>query len=67
LDSELNSTAAAPTGQFPWGGISSNLLSDILSEPGCGSCTTDAIYLAEERYYDYVPALFTKLNQCQVR
>ncbi len=67
LDSELNSTAAAPTGQFPWGGISSNLLSDILSEPGCGSCTTDAIYLADERYYDYVPALFTKLNQCQVR
>ncbi|MEP0859378.1 GUN4 domain-containing protein [Trichocoleus sp. DQ-U1] len=67
LDSELNSTATAPIGQFPWAGISSNLLSDMLSEPGCGSCTTDAIYLASDRYYDYVPALFTKLNQCQVR
>lgn len=67
LDSELNSTAAAPTGQFPWAGVSSHLLSDILSELGCGSCTTDAIYLADERYYDYVPALFTKLNQCKVR
>lgn len=67
LDSELNSTATAPTGQFPWGGISSHILSDILSELSCGSCTTDAIYLADERYYDYVPALFTKLNQCKVR
>lgn len=67
LDSELNFTAAAPIGQFPWGGTSSNLMSDILNQPGCGSCTTDVIYLANERYYDYVPAVFTKLNQCSIR
>lgn len=67
LESELNSTAKAPTGQFPWPGISSHMLTNIASTLGCGSCTTDAIYLANERYYDYVPALYSKLNQCPAR
>lgn len=64
LDTELNYTEAAPIGQFPWPGVSSSRLVDFLNERslGCGSCTTDAIYLASDRYYDYLPALFTKLN-----
>lgn len=67
LDYELNYTANAPVGQFPWAGISSHLLQDFLEESslGCGSCTIDAIYLAGDRYYKYVPALFSRLKQCR--
>lgn len=67
LDWELNPKITAPVGHLPWVGVSSHLLGDILTEPGCGSCTPDAMYLANERYYDYVPALYSRLNQCQIR
>lgn len=69
LDTDFNPTAAAPVGQFPWAGVSSSRLKDLLNERslGCGSCTVDAIYLATERYVDYVPALFNRLNQCRLR
>ncbi|MBD2179635.1 GUN4 domain-containing protein [Planktothrix sp. FACHB-1355] len=68
LDTELNYTANAPVGHFPWVGVSSTRLSDYLSErsAGCGSCTIDAMNLASERFNNYLPALFTRLKTCRV-
>jgi len=68
LDSGLNYTATAPVGQFPWAGVSSTRLSDLINErsSGCGSCSIDAMNLASDRYYDYVPALFTRLKVCRL-
>lgn len=68
FDTDLNNTAAAPVGQFPWGGISSSRLTELVTERsrGCGSCTIDAMYLASQRYEDYLPAMFTKLNACRL-
>jgi hypothetical protein len=68
LDTELNYTATAPVGQFPWAGVSSTRLSDLINErfSGCGSCSIDAMNLASDRYYDYVPALFTRLKACRL-
>jgi hypothetical protein len=64
LDSELNYAASAPVGHLPWVGVSSSRLIDLLSEsgPGCGSCTIDAMYLANDRYHDYLPAFFTRFK-----
>jgi hypothetical protein len=64
LDTDLNNTAQAPVGHFPWVGISSERLSDIMREHsmGCGSCVVDAMVLANERFYDYLPALFGRLS-----
>jgi hypothetical protein len=64
LDSELNYSASAPVGHLPWVGVSSSRLVDLLNEsgPGCGSCTIDAVYLANDRYQDYLPALFAKFK-----
>mgnify|MGYP002784959515 CR=1 FL=1 len=64
LDDELTYTATAPAGHFPWAGISSSHLVDMLKErsQGCGSCTIDAMYLAKDRYYDYLPGLFSRLS-----
>lgn len=68
LDPDLNYTSNAPTGQFPWIGLSSSLLVDYLSERslGCGSCTIDALYLAGDRYYDSIPAMLNQLGQCKL-
>ncbi|MFB2970271.1 GUN4 domain-containing protein [Aerosakkonema sp. BLCC-F183] len=68
LDTELNYTANAPVGHFPWVGVSSTRLSDYLSErsSGCGSCTIDAMNLASDRFNDYLPALFTRLKVCRI-
>ncbi len=65
FDTELNYTGAAPVGHFPWVGVSSERLADLLNERslGCGSCTIDAIYLAGDRYHDYLPALFSRVKQ----
>ncbi|MBW4574442.1 MAG: GUN4 domain-containing protein [Aphanothece sp. CMT-3BRIN-NPC111] len=66
LDNELNFSLKAPVGHLPWSGISSNIILSLLEQsgPGCGSCTIDAIYLQEERYYNYLPALFSKVKSC---
>jgi len=65
LETDLDVTAPIP-GQFPWAGISSDRLQALLTESGlgCGSCTVDAMYLAAERYYDYLPALFARVDAC---
>jgi hypothetical protein len=64
LDTELNYTAAAPAGHLPSVGVSSDRLTDMLNARslGCGSCTTDAMYLVSDRYYDYLPAFFAKFR-----
>lgn len=68
FDQELDFGSTAPVGQFPWAGVSSSRLIDLLNEAplGCGSCTIDAIYLSEQRFYDYIPALFDRLKACQM-
>lgn len=65
FDTELDYTGAAPVGHLPWVGVSSGRLTDLLNERslGCGSCTIDAIYLASDRYYDYLPALLARFRQ----
>ncbi|MBW4650168.1 MAG: GUN4 domain-containing protein [Kastovskya adunca ATA6-11-RM4] len=64
LDTELNYTAAAPAGHLPSVGVSSDRLTDMLNARslGCGSCTIDAMYLVSDRYYDYLPAFFSKFK-----
>ena len=64
LDTELNYTTTAPVGHLPWVGISSSRLADMVNEAslGCGSCTVDAMYLAGDRYYDYLPAFFARFK-----
>ena len=64
LDTELNYTTTAPVGHFPWAGVSSSQVTNLLAERslGCGSCTTDAIYLVNDRYGDYLPALFARFK-----
>ncbi len=64
LDTELNYTNAAPPGHFPWAGVSSHLLADLLNDrsQGCGSCTIDAMYLSNDRYEVYLPALFARFK-----
>ncbi|XHX77908.1 MAG: GUN4 domain-containing protein [Stenomitos frigidus ULC029] len=64
LDTELNITATAPPGHFPWAGVSSSRVSDYINDRalGCGSCTIDAMYLSGDRYFDYLPALFARLK-----
>ncbi|HIK15714.1 MAG TPA: GUN4 domain-containing protein [Leptolyngbyaceae cyanobacterium M33_DOE_097] len=61
FDTELQAINA-PVGHYPWVGVSSSRLLDYLNERslGCGSCTIDAIYLAGDRYYNYVPAFFNR-------
>ena len=64
LDTELNYTTAAPPGHFPWVGVSSYVLTDLLNDrsQGCGSCTIDAMYLSNNRYEAYLPALFARFK-----
>lgn len=66
LDNELNFSLKAPVGHLPWSGISSNIIFSLTEQsgPGCGSCSIDAMYLQEERYYNYLPALFAKVKSC---
>ncbi|MBD2156400.1 GUN4 domain-containing protein [Leptolyngbya sp. FACHB-16] len=65
LDTTMN-VSEPVDGQFPWGGISASRLESLLAETatGCGSCTTDAMYLVSDRYYEYIPALFERLDTC---
>lgn len=65
LDTTMNLTEPVE-GQLPWGGVSASRLQNLLADTvmGCGSCTTDAMYLLGDRYYDYIPALFERLDTC---
>lgn len=65
-NTELTYSDDAPVGHFPWPGVASESINNLLMQSGlgCGSCTIDAMYLSGDRYYDYLPALFTKLDSC---
>ena len=61
-ESELNNSIQAPVGHFPWAGVADAEISSLLQEVlnGCGSCTTDAIQLRNERFYNYIPAILDR-------
>ncbi|MBW4419985.1 MAG: GUN4 domain-containing protein [Myxacorys californica WJT36-NPBG1] len=59
---ELKYSTQAPQGHLPWAGISWEVVSKLAQAQGCGSCTTDALYLQGERFIRYVPALFNRVG-----
>ena len=60
-ESELSYSAQAPTGHLPWAGVSDANVQALAAgaADGCGSCTTDAMQLRNERFYTYLPQLFS--------
>jgi uncharacterized protein len=65
-ESELNySLNQAPVGHLPWAGVSdAAVLSVAVPPPGenCGSCTIDAMFLRDGRFYKYLPQLFARVK-----
>lgn len=63
-ESELNYSLQAPMGHLPWAGVPDAAVQGLLSETvnGCGSCTTDAMQLRNERFYLYLPELFSRVQ-----
>lgn len=61
-ETELNFSRSAPEGHLPWAGVSWEIVSNIVQEPGCGSCATDALYLQGERFTQYIPALYGRVE-----
>ncbi|MBD2259444.1 GUN4 domain-containing protein [Pseudanabaena sp. FACHB-2040] len=59
---ELNYSLQAPVGHLPWAGISWERINNILTAQGCGSCSTDALYLQGERFNRHLPVLFNWLT-----
>lgn len=65
-ESELIYSLQAPEGHLPWAGVSDAVVQDLATPgPGehCGSCTIDAMYLRDGRFYGYIPSLFSTLQQ----
>ncbi len=59
-ESELTYSLQAPEGHLPWAGVSDKVVQSIAAPPPelhCGSCTTDAMQLRNERFYSYLPQL----------
>jgi GUN4-like len=63
-ESELNYSDKAPIGHLPWAGVSDAEIAKLMSgvAEGCGSCTTDAMQLRNERFYGYLPQLFDRVK-----
>ncbi|MEA5582008.1 ankyrin repeat domain-containing protein [Nodularia harveyana UHCC-0300] len=65
-ESELTySLNQAPLGHLPWAGVSdAAVLSVAVPPPGehCGSCTVDAMFLRDGRFYKYLPQLFAQVQ-----
>ncbi|WP_227788778.1 GUN4 domain-containing protein [Nodularia sp. LEGE 04288] len=65
-ESELTySLKQAPLGHLPWAGVSdAAVLSVAVPAPGenCGSCTIDAMFLRDGRFYKYLPQLFARVK-----
>ncbi|AVH68105.1 ankyrin repeat-containing protein (plasmid) [Nostoc sp. 'Peltigera membranacea cyanobiont' N6] len=64
-ESELNYSLQAPVGHLPWAGVSdAAVLSVAVPPPGehCGSCTIDAMFLRDGRFYKYLPQLFARVK-----
>lgn len=63
---ELTYSLEAPEGHLPWIGVSWERINALLTEQGCGSCMTDAMYLQGERFNRYIPTLFNWLTTALV-
>jgi hypothetical protein len=63
-ESELNYSDKAPIGHLPWAGVSDAEIAKLMAAvpEGCGSCTTDAMQLRNERFYGYLPQLFDRVK-----
>jgi uncharacterized protein len=62
---ELNYSDQAPIGHLPWAGVADAEVYAIAAgaADGCGSCTTDAMQLRNERFYHYLPLLFDRVQR----
>ena len=68
LSDEINYSTTAPQGHLPWIGEDADriiALSEADKAP-CGSCAYEAFYLQSARYYEYLSALFRRLETCQL-
>lgn len=63
-ESEVNYSLQAPAGHLPWAGIPDAAVQAVSAgaAEGCGSCTTDAMQLRNERFYTYLPQLFARVQ-----
>lgn len=63
-ESELNYSSQAPLGHLPWAGVADAEVYALAAgaAEGCGSCTTDAMQLRNERFYSYLPQLFNRVQ-----
>jgi uncharacterized protein len=63
-ESELNYSSQAPLGHLPWAGVADAEVYALAAgaAEGCGSCTTDAMQLRNERFYIYLPQLFNHVQ-----
>ncbi len=63
-ESEVNYSEKAPIGHLPWAGVSDAEVRSLAAGAGegCGSCTTDAMQLRNERFYLYLPQLFARVK-----
>ncbi|WP_160148453.1 GUN4 domain-containing protein [[Leptolyngbya] sp. PCC 7376] len=68
LSDEINYSTTASQGHLPWVGEDAAriiALSEADKAP-CGSCSYEAFYMQSVRYYEYLPALFHRLQTCQL-
>lgn len=64
-EAELTYSLQAPQGHLPWAGVSDEVVQSVaVPPPGvhCGSCTTDAMQLRNERFYGYIPQLMERVE-----
>lgn len=68
LDRELHYHSDAPRGHLPWMGVSSLTFERMIEEsgPGCGSCTVDVMYMVSDRFADYLPPFYDRVQACSV-
>jgi WD40 repeat protein len=59
---EINPTLDAPVGHLPWAGVSWEQIWRMLSVQSCGSCTIDAMYVQGERFNQYLPLLYNRVE-----
>ncbi len=59
---EINPALDTPVGHLPWAGVSWEQIDRILSAQSCGSCTIDAMYVQGERFNQYLPLLYNRVE-----
>lgn len=61
-ESEIDYSLQAPVGHLPWAGIADEVVMSVAFQDGCGSCTPDAMHLRNQRFYEYLPHLFSQVE-----